>query len=85
LPRALLGTDTRTDDLESDLALTRRETEAPALIGPWLFNKNIGDELCLSVATVTHHIHQVLEKLPLTRRRRCARCGMRRGLPSGGV
>jgi DNA-binding NarL/FixJ family response regulator len=38
------------------------------LIVRGLSNKEIGRELCLSVATVKHHVHYVLEKLGLSRR-----------------
>ncbi len=51
-----------------DVALTRREGEVLALLGQGLSNKEIGNELCLSVATVKHHVHHVLEKLHLPRR-----------------
>jgi DNA-binding NarL/FixJ family response regulator len=49
-------------------ALTPRESEVLELIGRGLSNKEIGSELFLSVATVKHHVHRVLEKLKLTRR-----------------
>jgi DNA-binding NarL/FixJ family response regulator len=49
-------------------ALTRRECEVLGLLGRGLSNKEIGGELCLSVATVKHHVHHVLEKLNLSRR-----------------
>ncbi len=52
----------------SDPGLTRRESEVLELIGRGLSNKEIGKELCLSVATVKHHVHHVLEKLGLSRR-----------------
>jgi two-component system nitrate/nitrite response regulator NarL len=56
-----------------DPALTRRESEVLALIGQGLSNKEIGNELCLSVATVKHHVHHVLEKLKLPRRAQAMR------------
>jgi DNA-binding NarL/FixJ family response regulator len=56
-----------------DPALTRRESEVLALIGQGLSNKEIGSELCLSVATVKHHVHHVLEKLKLPRRAQAMR------------
>lgn len=49
-------------------ALTRRECEVLDLLGRGFSNKEIGCELCLSVATVKHHVHHVLEKLNLSRR-----------------
>jgi DNA-binding NarL/FixJ family response regulator len=73
LLRALFRKDTRTDGLESDLALTRRESEVLELLGRGLSNKEIGDELCLSVPTVKHHVHHLLEKLRLPRRAQAMR------------
>ena len=35
--------------------------------------KEIGTSLCLSVATVKHHVHHILEKLKLTRRAQAMR------------
>jgi two-component system, NarL family, nitrate/nitrite response regulator NarL len=58
---------------DSDPSLTRRETEVLALLGQGLSNKEIGNELCLSVATVKHHVHHVLEKLKLPRRAQAMR------------
>lgn len=49
-------------------ALTRREREVLALLGRGLSNKEIGKHLCVSVATVKHHVHHLLEKLRLTKR-----------------
>lgn len=68
LLRALFRADVRSDDSDAELALTRRESEVLDLLGRGLSNKEIGDELCLSVATVKHHVHHVLDKLNLTRR-----------------
>jgi DNA-binding NarL/FixJ family response regulator len=54
--------------LEPDARLTRREVETLHLMSRGLTNKEIASELHLSVATVKHHVHAVLEKLQLTRR-----------------
>jgi len=48
--------------------ITAREGEVLALIGQGLSNKEIARELTLSVATVKHHVHHILEKLKLARR-----------------
>lgn len=48
--------------------LTRRENDVLQLIGRGLSNKEIARELFLSVATVKHHVHNVLDKLHLARR-----------------
>lgn len=48
--------------------LSRRECEVMHLIERGLSNKEIARELCLSVSTVKHHVHHILEKLELSRR-----------------
>jgi DNA-binding NarL/FixJ family response regulator len=58
---------------DPDVGLTRRESEVLVLLGQGLSNKEIGNELCLSVATVKHHVHHVLEKLKLPRRAQAMR------------
>lgn len=68
LLRALFRKGPQTEQSLSDPGLTRRESEVLALIGRGLSNKEISSELCLSVATVKHHVHRVLEKLGLSRR-----------------
>lgn len=68
LLRALFRKEPSSEDSNVDLALTRRESEVLELLGRGLSNKEIGDQLCLSVATVKHHVHHVLEKLKLQRR-----------------
>jgi DNA-binding NarL/FixJ family response regulator len=55
------------------VGLTRRESEVLDLLGQGLSNKEIGNELCLSVATVKHHVHHVLEKLRLPGRAQAMR------------
>lgn len=73
LLRALFGNEPRAEDAKIDLALTRREGEVLQLLGRGLSNKEIGSELCLSVATIKHHVHHILEKLKLTRRAQAMR------------
>lgn len=68
LLRALFRKAPQSEGPLSDPSLTRREREVLQLIGRGLSNKEIGRELCLSVATVKHHVHHVLEKLGLPRR-----------------
>ena len=55
-------------ELDGKAVLTRRECEVLQLLGRGLSNKEIGGELFLSVATVKHHVHHVLEKLHLSGR-----------------
>lgn len=73
LLRALFRKDPRSEESDLDLALTRREREVLELLGRGLSNKEIGCELCVSVATVKHHVHHVLEKLKLPRRAQAMR------------
>jgi len=73
LLRALFRKELSSEDSNVDLALTRRESEVLELLGRGLSNKEIGNELCLSVATVKHHVHHVLEKLQLQSRAQAMR------------
>lgn len=73
LLRALFHKDPPAEGPEIDPVLTRRESEVLALLGRGLSNKEIGNDLCLSVATVKHHVHHVLEKLKLERRAQAMR------------
>jgi DNA-binding NarL/FixJ family response regulator len=73
LLRALFRKEPRSEESDLDLALTRREREVLELLGRGLSNKEIGCELCVSVATVKHHVHHVLEKLKLPRRAQAMR------------
>ncbi|HET7058574.1 MAG TPA: response regulator transcription factor [Nitrospiraceae bacterium] len=73
LLRALFRKGSPAEEPDVDLALTRRESEVLALLGSGLSNKEIGCELCLSVATVKHHVHHILEKLKLERRAQAMR------------
>ena len=68
LLRALFRMDRNAVDPRLDQAMTRRETEVVRLIGQGYSNKEIARELNLSVATVKHHVHNILEKLNLPRR-----------------
>jgi DNA-binding NarL/FixJ family response regulator len=73
LLRALFHKEPSSDESQLDLALTRRESEVLELLGRGFSNKEIANELCLSVATVKHHVHHVLEKLKLERRAQAMR------------
>lgn len=68
LLRALFRKGPETAQSLSDPMLTKRESEVLELIGRGLSNKEIGTELSVSVATVKHHVHGLLEKLGLSRR-----------------
>jgi two-component system nitrate/nitrite response regulator NarL len=49
-------------------ALTVREAQVAELIAEGLSNKEIGTRLCIEVATVKNHVHNILEKLGVNRR-----------------
>lgn len=73
LLRALFRRDRHSEESDQALGLTRRESEVLELLGRGFSNKEIANELCLSVATVKHHVHHVLEKLKLERRAQAMR------------
>jgi two-component system, NarL family, nitrate/nitrite response regulator NarL len=52
----------------SGARLTRREYEIITLVEEGLSNKEIAQRLVIEVATVKSHVHNILEKLKLTRR-----------------
>jgi two-component system, NarL family, nitrate/nitrite response regulator NarL len=51
-----------------DERLTARERQVLALIEQGLSNKEIARGLCIEVATVKNHVHNILEKLQVNRR-----------------
>ena len=73
LLRALFRRESLAEESDSDFDLTRRESEVLELLGRGFSNKEIANELCLSVATVKHHVHHVLEKLQLQSRAQAMR------------
>ncbi|PDT72478.1 response regulator transcription factor [Bradyrhizobium sp. C9] len=73
LLRALFCMERQTDTIDTDQGLTRREGEVLKLIGQGMSNKEIARDLKLSLATVKHHVHHVLQKLGLPRRAQAMR------------
>ncbi len=73
LLRALFRSDGPAGASAHEEALTQREGEVLQLIGRGLSNKEIARELTLSIATVKHHVHRVLEKLQLPSRTQAMR------------
>ncbi|KIU49000.1 LuxR C-terminal-related transcriptional regulator [Bradyrhizobium elkanii] len=73
LLRALFCMERQTDTIEAEQGLTRRESEVLKLIGQGMSNKEIARDLNLSLATVKHHVHHVLQKLGLPRRTQAMR------------
>lgn len=79
LMRALFRREGPVEPQAGNYRLTPREEDVLRLIGGGLSNKEIARELELSVATVKHHVHNVLGKLQLPRRAQAMR--MVRGAP----
>jgi two-component system nitrate/nitrite response regulator NarL len=52
--------------------LTSRELEVVRLIDDGLSNKQIAQQLCIEIATVKNHVHNILEKLRVQRRSEAA-------------
>ena len=73
LLRALFRRTSQSYEPDFDHALTPRECEVLQLLGRGLSNKEIASELFLSVATVKHHVHHILEKLQIQRRAQAMR------------
>ena len=61
------------------VTLTSREREIVELIGHGLSNKEIASELCIEVATVKNHVHNILEKLHVHRRAEAVSAARDRG------
>lgn len=68
LLRALFRMEQPTTGPAPGQPLSRRECDVMHLIERGLSNKEIARELCLSISTVKHHVHNILEKLELSRR-----------------
>jgi DNA-binding NarL/FixJ family response regulator len=57
-----------------DEVLTAREREIVNLIGCGLSNRQIGEQLVIEISTVKNHIHNILEKLQVSRRADAVAC-----------
>jgi DNA-binding NarL/FixJ family response regulator len=55
-------------ELSNHVVLTRREREIAELLDKGLSNKEIARSLRIAAATVKNHVHNILEKLKVTRR-----------------
>ncbi len=60
--------------------LTLREREVLVLLAAGLGNKEVGRRLCITVQTVKNHVHRILEKLQVHRRREAVRLAYDLGL-----
>lgn len=59
--------------------LTPREHDVLRLVATGAINREIADELSISVHTVKSHVHNILKKLHVANRRHAARLAARRG------
>ncbi|QWW71201.1 response regulator transcription factor [Rhizobium sp. WYJ-E13] len=73
LLRALFNRETDQDADALDQGLTHREGQVLRLIGDGLSNKEIANELSISIATVKHYVHHILRKLQICRRAQAMR------------
>ncbi|WP_395018485.1 LuxR C-terminal-related transcriptional regulator [Dongia sp.] len=75
LLRALFDGAGEAPEDERNLApnLTQREREVLVLVGRGMSNKEIARDLSLSVATVKHHVHNLLDKMQVSRRSQAMR------------
>jgi two-component system, NarL family, nitrate/nitrite response regulator NarL len=62
----------RSAEPPASMRLTPREAQILDLIEEGLSNKEIGVRLCIEVATVKNHVHNILEKLNVRRRAEAA-------------
>jgi DNA-binding NarL/FixJ family response regulator len=77
---AVLAADGRSDS--RGLALTQREIQIVHLLELGLSNEQIAAQLCIEVATVKNHVHNLLAKLGVHRRVHAA--AVIRGRPNSG-
>ncbi len=66
-------------EADPDSPLSHRETEVLKLMGDGLSNKEIADQLVISVSTVRTHVEHILEKLAVSGRTEAAVKAMRKG------
>ena len=66
-------------DTSPYMALTRREEEILTMIASGLCNKEIAQQLCISLSTVKNHVHNIFEKLHVHYRREAIRSAYEHG------
>ena len=81
---AIAADPDRQDGVSNRTPLTQREREVAVMVSDGLSNKQIARMLGIQCATVKNHVHNVLEKLRLSRRGEVA-AQLRRGRPRGGL
>jgi DNA-binding NarL/FixJ family response regulator len=65
--------------------LSSREKEVLRLIADGLLNKQIANQLGIAICTVKNHIHNILEKLQVCRRRDAIHYAYRSGILQHGA
>lgn len=65
---------------DPEVRLTPRETEVLGLIAAGMRNKEIAQELSITISTVKNHVHKILDKLHADRRRGAVSAACERGL-----
>ncbi|GGH75674.1 two-component system response regulator NreC [Pullulanibacillus pueri] len=80
LVTGLIQTSDETDGFESLEQLSAREREILVLIAKGFSNKEIADQLFISVKTVETHKRHIMEKLGLTKRHEIVNFALKRGL-----
>lgn len=68
------------DDLDEDIALTIRERDVLSLVASGASDKEIAEQLSLSLNTVKTHMRNILSKLHVSNRREAARLARQKGL-----
>lgn len=66
--------------IEKHVALSVRELEVLSLVAAGASNKEIAEQLCISIHTVRSHMRKLLGKLQLTNRREATSLARREGL-----
>ncbi|NLE94429.1 MAG: response regulator transcription factor [Dehalococcoidia bacterium] len=66
--------------MEKHVALSARELEVLSLVAAGATNKEIAEQLCISIHTVRSHMRKLLGKLQLTNRREATSFARREGL-----
>lgn len=74
-----LGRERRRRERLDSLSLTARELEILQMIAEGRSNKEIAEQLCLSIHTVKNHIHRVLEVLGVHSRWEAAKLAVAKG------
>lgn len=60
--------DGKLTECANEVSLTKRQGEILSLLSQGLLNKQIADELSISVNTVNAHLHEIFRRLKVTNR-----------------